>query len=169
LETVEAFPIERERAQVTFEELETHYKKLEVFLKTIHPKFPKMSMRVDWMNLQRTKQRWSLFLSKIKLKRQLTSLKDLLDMLHSCTIGSMMNFVKPLIIVITFKPLSSKLRIIHATNCLQRVSTFRSIIGSFGQTGIKIKMMNEDLELNVDCSLSTQKIECQLKKLQKQN
>jgi hypothetical protein len=39
LETVEAFPIERERAQVTFEELETHYKKLEVFLKTVHLKF----------------------------------------------------------------------------------------------------------------------------------
>jgi hypothetical protein len=33
LETVEAFPIERERAQVTFEELETYYKKLEVFSK----------------------------------------------------------------------------------------------------------------------------------------
>jgi hypothetical protein len=49
----------------------------------------------------------------------------------------------------TLKPLSS--RIIHATNCLQRVSTFRSIIGSFGQAGIKIKMMNEDFELNVDC------------------
>jgi hypothetical protein len=51
----------------------------------------------------------------------------------------------------TLKSLSS--RIIHATNCLQRVSTFSSIIGSFGQAGIKIKMMNEDLELNVDCSI----------------
>jgi hypothetical protein len=39
----------------------------------------------------------------------------------------------------TLKPLSS--RIIHAANCFQRVSTFRSIIGSFGQAGIKIKMM----------------------------
>jgi hypothetical protein len=51
----------------------------------------------------------------------------------------------------TLKPLSS--RIIHATNCLQRVSTFSSIICSFCQAGIKIKMMNEDLELNVDCSI----------------
>jgi hypothetical protein len=39
LETVKVFPIERERAQVTFEELETHYEKIEVFLKTDHPKF----------------------------------------------------------------------------------------------------------------------------------
>jgi hypothetical protein len=43
LETVDAFPIEREKTQVTFEELETYCKKLEVFFKTIHNKNIKIS------------------------------------------------------------------------------------------------------------------------------